>query len=160
MPSHRLSTHLGCICIIVLVVDGCHVLWMQDKAAAAAELDAMFEDEDDDGDYDPSAADPLAEDASGVAMTGAQQELADVTLLLLLSLPASCHAYNSLSIDASAYRITRSTTVSLQYHGEQLIAQTDSWHLVMFHWVVPLQPLLCRWMCNHCAETQIEGGYA
>lgn len=84
--------------------NGRHVLWLQDKAAAAAELDAMFEDEDDDGDYDPSAPDPLAEDPTGAAMTGAQQELADVTILLPLSLPASCNTYDSLLINASAYR--------------------------------------------------------
>lgn len=43
-----------------------------------AEVDALFEDEDDDGDYDPSAMDPLAEAADGTMLTGEQQALADV----------------------------------------------------------------------------------
>lgn len=67
--------------------DSTQIRKKKDKAAAAAELDAMFEDEDDDGDYDPSAPDPLAEDPSGAAMTGAEQELADAEAVSEASSP-------------------------------------------------------------------------
>lgn len=48
------------------------------EKAAEEEVDALFEEDDDDGDYDPSAVDPLAEGDDGVALTGEQQAQADV----------------------------------------------------------------------------------